>query len=74
MSLSEFNFLAFLGGCILLSLGISQKNVSYETEMAAYFPSIYFPLHLNNKDLSWTHGHVTKEFTFQFPLKLGVAM
>lgn len=74
MSPSEFTLPAFLEGCILLSLGISQEHVSYETKMAGYFPGIYSPRHLNNNDFSWAHGHVAKDFISQFPLKLDVAM
>lgn len=60
--------------CFLLSLGSSQKNVSYETKMACYFSSIYSALLLNNKHFSWAHGHLDKEFISQFTLKVAIAM
>ena len=43
---------AFLEGCILLTLDISQENVSYKMKMTGYFPNTYSLLHLKNKDSS----------------------
>lgn len=69
MSLSELSLLALLEGCILLSLNISQENVSYETKMAGYFSSIYSLFHLSNKDLSWAQGHLAR---VHFPVPFDV--
>lgn len=73
MSPSESAFPALLKlHYIMLSLGSSQKNVCYETKMAGYFLSIYFPILLNNEDFSWAQGHLAEEFISQFFLKLSI--